>query len=114
MAIKNAVPAASEAKKPGDSLRRIRSRRGISARDVEELSRAIALELGNEEFIISHGRIIQVENNESTPSIYKLCSLSAIYGISFSEIVRLFVDTDGLARYRYNLKRDETCMMQMD
>jgi transcriptional regulator with XRE-family HTH domain len=100
--------------KPGDRLRKIRSQLGMTAREVEELSRTIALQQGNEEFTISHGRIIQVENDESTPSIYKLFSLSAIYGMTLTDMLRLFVDLDGLSQYRGNLKKDQTRLMQVD
>lgn len=104
----------SPLQKPGDRLRRVRSRLGITAREVEELSRGIAAQQGNEEFTISHGRIIQVENNESTPSIYKLCSLSAIYGIGLGEMVRMFVDLDGLSRCRYGLQPEQTRALQVE
>lgn len=99
---------------PGDKLRRLRTQRGITAREVEELSRAIATEQANDEFIISHGRIIQVENDESTPSIYKLSSLSAIYGVPLNEILAMFVDLDLLSRYRLSLKRDQTRLLRVD
>lgn len=98
--------------RPGDYLRRLRTQLGITAREVEELSRAISQEQGNEEFIISHGRIIQVENNESTPSIYKICSLSAIYGVSLNELVAMFVNLEKLAAHR--LERDQTRLVRVE
>jgi transcriptional regulator with XRE-family HTH domain len=98
--------------KPGDHLRRLRSQLGITAREVEELSRVIAQEQNNEEFIVSHGRIIQVENNESTPSIYKLCSLSAIYGVSVNELVAMFVDLDKLSTHK--VQRDQTRLLRLE
>jgi transcriptional regulator with XRE-family HTH domain len=99
---------------PGDKLRSLRTRLGITAREVEELSRSIAAEQGNDDFIISHGRIIQVENDESTPSIYKLCSLSAIYGVPLHEILSLFVQLDGLSKFRVNLRREETRLVRVE
>jgi len=106
----NTTPARSE--KPGDTLRRLRSQLGITAREVEELSKKIAQQQGNEEFTISHGRIIQVENGESTPSIYKLCSLSSIYGVPLNELVSMFVDLDALATHR--LPRDQTRLVRVE
>ncbi len=105
-------PASSRLEKPGDALRRLRSQLGVTAREVEELSRSIAQEQGNEEFVISHGRIIQVENNESTPSIYKLCSLSAIYGVPLNELVSMFVNLDALATHK--IKRDQTRLVRVE
>lgn len=102
----------SEREKPGDMLRKLRSKLGITAREVEELSRGISQRLGNEDFTISHGRIIQVENNESTPSIYKLCSLSAIYGVPLNELVSMFVDLDTLSTHR--VQRDDTRIVRME
>ena len=98
--------------KPGDVLRKLRSKLGITARELEELSRGIAQQQRNDEFTISHGRIIQVENNESTPSIYKLCSLSAIYNIPLTELVSMFVDLDTLSTHR--VKRDQTRLVRME
>lgn len=40
--------------RPGDQLREIRNRLGVTTREVEELSRKIALESENEEFCISN------------------------------------------------------------
>lgn len=98
--------------KPGDYLRRLRSQLGITAREVEELSRAIAQEQNNEEFVVSHGRIIQVENNESTPSIYKLCSLSVIYGVSLNVLVSIFVNLDKLSTHK--VRRDQTRLLRVE
>jgi len=106
------VGTPSRSVKPGDQLRKLRSQLGITAREVEELSRIIAQDQNNEEFIVSHGRIIQVENNESTPSIYKLCSLSAIYGVSITELIALFADLDKLSAH--SLQRDQTRMVRVE
>lgn len=78
---------------PGDKLRNVRTRLGLTTRNVEEMSRKVAIEKGNEEFTISHARLVQIENGESTPSIYKLHSLSAIYGCSIATLLSLYVDT---------------------
>jgi transcriptional regulator with XRE-family HTH domain len=110
----NPASAAPRRLKAGDKLRRFRSQMGITAREVEELSRIIAAEQSNEEFIISHGRIIQVENDESTPSIYKLCSLSAIYDIPLDEMVSMFVDMDSISKYRHKLKKDQTRLVRVE
>jgi transcriptional regulator with XRE-family HTH domain len=98
--------------RPGDYLRRLRSQRGITAREVEDLSQIIAREQNNQEFAISHGRIIQVETNDSTPSIYKLCSLSVIYRVPLNELLGRFVDLGKLASYE--LQRDQTRLLRVE
>ena len=87
----------------GASLRQLRVRARLTTREVAELSRKIALAEGNEEFSISHARMVQIENGESTPSIYKLYSLSAIYGTSFNGVASLFVNLPAITKYRFGL-----------
>lgn len=85
---------------PGDQLRDIRHRLDITTREVEEHSRQIAQAEGNEEFYISNAWLTQIENKHSTPSIYKLFSLSAIYRTRFTDLLRMFgVDLEKISRY---------------
>jgi transcriptional regulator with XRE-family HTH domain len=98
----------------GDRLRKLRMQLGITAREVEELSQRIAAEHGNNEFLISRGRIIQVENSESTPSIYKLCSLSTIYGVPLNEVLSYFVDLSGLAEHAHRIRPDQTRVIRIE
>jgi len=109
-------PALAEipAERPGKRLRRIRAQRGITARQVQELSREIAADQGNGEFLISHGRITQIENNESTPSIYKLCSLSAILSVPLMELITMFVDLESFESYAYRLRRHQTHLVNFE
>ncbi len=81
----------------GLSLQKLRKRLGLTARDVEELSRRFADEQNNREFAISRSRLIQIETERSTPSIYKLFSLSAVYSCSISELLELYIDTNNIA-----------------
>jgi transcriptional regulator with XRE-family HTH domain len=75
---------------PGDPLRRLRIRLGITTRDVENLSQKIAEEEKNPEFQISNAWLTQLENSDSVPSIFKLYSLAAIYHIKFTELLLYF------------------------
>jgi len=75
---------------PGDNLREIRFRLGITTRDVESLSQKIAEEEGNPEFAISNAWLTQLENSDSVPSIFKLYSLAAIYRIKFTDLLLFF------------------------
>jgi transcriptional regulator with XRE-family HTH domain len=94
--------------RPGDNLRQMRLRLGISTREVEGRSKQIAEEFGNDDLLVSHSRIVQIENDESTPSIYKLCTLSAIYGIAVTTLVGLYLDMDKLGYMRMTMKADST------
>jgi transcriptional regulator with XRE-family HTH domain len=78
-------PAAS------DALRRLRTRLGLTTRKVAEASQTVAREQGSAKFAISHARLVQIENGRSTPSLQKVFSLSAIYGVAASESLSLYV-----------------------
>jgi transcriptional regulator with XRE-family HTH domain len=77
---------------PGESLRRLRLRLGLTTRKVAEHSRRVALERGSREFAISHARLVQIENERSSPSIQKLFSLGEIYGVEAGELLDLFLN----------------------
>jgi transcriptional regulator with XRE-family HTH domain len=88
----------------GERLKHLRLQLGLTTREVAELSRKVASAEGNEEFAVSHARLIQIENDESTPSIYKLFALSAIYGRSFTVLVSFYLDLANLARHTLNVE----------
>ena len=93
----------------GQELRKIRNRLGITTREVQELSRVIATENLDPEYFISHARLIQVENDQSTPSIYKLFSLSVIYHLKFADLLQLFgVDVQKLAQRQIETQLQHT------
>jgi transcriptional regulator with XRE-family HTH domain len=87
----------------GERLKQLRLQLGLTTRDVAELSRKIAAGETNEEFAVSHARLIQIENDESTPSIYKLFTLSAVYGRAFMELVSFYIDPGRMTAYRMSL-----------
>src|SRR6267143_3086391 len=83
----------------GERLKEIRSRLGLTTRDVAEFSEKIADAEGNQEFLVSNAWLTQVENSDSVPSIFKLYSLSAIYRIRFTDLLLLYgVDLQHLSR----------------
>ncbi|HTU47371.1 MAG TPA: hypothetical protein VMF91_20075 [Bryobacteraceae bacterium] len=89
---------------PGRKLRRLRERLQLRYRDVEEASQRIAGRHSNDEFLIGLSRLADIENKGTVPSIYRLYSLCAIYGLDFSaalawygiELNRLTADAAGL------------------
>jgi transcriptional regulator with XRE-family HTH domain len=99
----------------GDQLRDLRARRGITTRQVEEYSRTIADDHQNEEFYISNAWLTQLENRNSIPSIYKLFSLSVVYGTTFAELLEIFgVDVGESARYQMTLPLQNTHVVAFD
>ncbi len=94
-------PATDAALPAGEQLRELRTRRGVTTREVEEYSRTIADDHTNEEFYISNAWLTQIENKNSVPSIYKLFSLSVIYRIRFADLLRMFgVDLSASSQFR--------------
>ena len=86
---------------PHEQLKDIRDRLGITTRDVAELSHKIAEAEGNPEYQISNAWLTQVENSDSVPSIFKLYSLSSIYRIKFTDLLRIYgVDLQNLNRHQ--------------
>lgn len=86
---------------PSEHLKDIRFKLGITTRDVAEFSQKIAEAEGNSEFQISNAWLTQIENSDSVPSIFKLYSLSSIYRIRFTDVLRLYgVDLQNLNRYQ--------------
>ncbi len=75
---------------PGHGLRQIREELSLTLKDVETRSREIAAARQNPEYLFTAGRLSQVENSFSLPSLYKLASLSQIYRISYRELLRLY------------------------
>jgi transcriptional regulator with XRE-family HTH domain len=74
----------------GLKLRRIRERLGLTLRQVEEASLEIADAERNSEYVVSVGRLNQVENDGSLPSIYKIYSLTVIYKLSIEEMLGVY------------------------
>lgn len=95
--------------RPGEQLRELRNRLGVTTREVEEFSRSIAEDRKNEEFYISNAWLTQLENKNSVPSIYKLYSLSVIYRARFTELLRVFgIDLNDTPRYQLALPLENT------
>lgn len=86
---------------PSQKLKELRSRLGITTRDVAELSQEIAEREANAEFHISNAWLTQIENSDSVPSIFKLYSLSVIYHVKFTDLLSLFgVELDNLHKHQ--------------
>jgi transcriptional regulator with XRE-family HTH domain len=108
-------PTVHSSVRPGEQLKEIRNRLGVTTREVEELSRKIAHDSANEEFCISNAWLTQIENGNSVPSIYKFFSLSAIYRVRFHDLLRIFhVDLDAIVRYQLELPLYNTNLVTIE
>lgn len=74
----------------GKRLRAERLRVRLSTREVAQLSHKIAQRRNNPEYSISHAWLTDVENGKFMPGIFRLHSLSLIYGRRFDEVVAFF------------------------
>ena len=101
--------------RPGERLKDVRTRLGITTRDVTEKSQHIAEAEGNDEFCISNAWLTQVENTYSTPSIYKLYSISTIYHVKFTDLLLLFgVDLQKIGKHQLSLLPEHTQLTSME
>lgn len=101
--------------RPGEQLKDLRSRLGITTREVTEKSQQIAEAEGNEEFCISNAWLTQIENTDATPSIYKLYSIGAIYHIKFTDLLLLFgVDLQNIGRRQMDTQLQHTHLTNIE
>lgn len=101
--------------RPNETLKRLRSRLGITTREVSDFSQRIAESEGNPEFHISNAWLTQVENSDSVPSIFKLYSLSAIYRIKFTDLLLLYgVDLLHLSRSQMAVPLTDTHLTNVE
>lgn len=101
--------------RPGEQLKDLRSRLGITTRDVTEKSQQIAVAENNEEFYVSNAWLTQIENTQATPSIYKLYSISTIYHIKFSDLLLLFgVDLQKIGSHQLAMPLENTHLTNIE
>lgn len=74
----------------GHGLRKLREQSRLTLKEVEKKSRRIARKRRNAEYLITAGRLSQVEGSNSLPSLYKAASLSEIYQIPFVELLGIY------------------------
>jgi transcriptional regulator with XRE-family HTH domain len=101
---------------PGTHLKEVRTKLGISTREVADLSKTIADSEGSQEFLISNPWLTQIENeNAALPSIYKLFTLASIYGLSYAETLAFYgVNTQRVKKYHAELPLAKTHLARYD
>ena len=92
----------------GRFLRTARERLGLSTRDVERMSQALAGSKQNQEYHISHAWLSRIERGELTPGIFKIYTLCTIYHHRLDQVLALFgvrIDDIGREQIRQPLPR---------
>ena len=81
--------ASSWSRKSGGQLRALREHLSLALRDVEQLSRAISEQKQTPDYYIAHSSLADIENGKQEPTMYKLYTLSVIYGYDYTDLVIL-------------------------
>lgn len=71
----------------GAKLKALRSSLGLTIREVQERSVALAAKENNLEYVVSHGWLTGIESGDGVPSIFKFFALASVYGQSVREVV---------------------------
>ena len=71
----------------GQQLRLLREKLGLTMRDVEVASAAIAAKRGNDDFSLTLSRLSDIETKGIIPSIYRLYTLAVIYRCDFGDLL---------------------------
>ena len=82
--------ASSSSLEFGKRLRAEREHLRLSLRQVQDLSRGIATQRKNSEYYIAHSSLADFESGKQIPNIYKLYSLSVIYGREYERLATIF------------------------
>jgi transcriptional regulator with XRE-family HTH domain len=84
------MSASSSSLEFGKRLRAEREHLRLSLRQVQELTRDIAEHRKNHEYYIAHSSLADIENGKLATNIYKLYSLSVIYGRQYEKLATFF------------------------
>ncbi|HKT25120.1 MAG TPA: hypothetical protein VJR04_10970 [Terriglobales bacterium] len=82
--------AQEKKRSPGAQLRSIREQLDLTLRDVEYQSAGIARKLGSKAFRIPFSRLHEIESKQFVPNIFRVYSLSRIYGMRSDRILELY------------------------
>ena len=72
---------------PGQQLRLFREQLGLTMRDVETASAALAAKHGNDDFSIPLSRLSDIETKGIVPSVYRMYSLAVIYRCDLRDVL---------------------------
>jgi transcriptional regulator with XRE-family HTH domain len=101
---------------PGEELKEIRSRLGITTREVAERSTKIAEQEKNTEFLISNSWLSQLETHPAAlPSVHKLFTLACIYHVGYARLLSLYgIELQKIALYQDQMPIQKTHPIRVD
>jgi transcriptional regulator with XRE-family HTH domain len=98
----------------GEKLKHVRERLKLTYRQVERASLDIARRRGNTGFAIALSRLADIENKGTLPSIHRIYSLCAIYGLEFPEVLRWYgVATESLLNEAVQVRHASTRLVDV-
>lgn len=107
--------SAALAVRAGQKLRQIRERLNLTLRQVEQASLEIADAEGSSEYVVSVGRLNQIENDGSLPSIYKLYSLAVVYKLSVEEMMGTYgINLGRMDEHRLRARQTNTHVFSVE
>jgi hypothetical protein len=86
---------------------------GLTTRQVADLSKTIAAQRGRDELSVSHACLVQIENEHSVPGLFKLYSLSVIYGVPVMELFAHYVNMTGADHLHVALQHASTHLLSL-
>src|SRR5690348_11789796 len=80
----------AQSKKPGLHLRQMRLQAGLTMRDVVVASKRLAKKRGDPRYGIVVSRLSMMEQCDVVPGIFRLYTLSAVYGSDIGTLLKLY------------------------
>ena len=76
--------------RPGEQLRDLRTKRGMSMRDVQFVTERLAKQKRNRRLTMTPSRLSDLENEKVTPNIYRLYALSVAYRYPVTRLLKFY------------------------
>jgi transcriptional regulator with XRE-family HTH domain len=86
---------ATTSKRAGQQMRQFRESRGLTMRDVYDLTGQIAKALKNPDYIVSPSRLSDIESEGKTPNLFRLHALSLAYNCKVEKLLKFYGIGDG-------------------
>jgi transcriptional regulator with XRE-family HTH domain len=76
--------------KAGEQLRDLRLQRGLTMRDVQDVTERLAKQRHNRRLTISPSRLSDLENERVTPNVYRVYALSFAYRYPMKRLLAFY------------------------
>lgn len=74
----------------GTKLRKLRIKKGLTLRDVQQRSQRLALKYRDERLVISPTRLVALEKTDAVPNLFRTWALARIYGCGLRTLFNCF------------------------